>query len=102
MPDNELINCGEIINSIKKNNEIIKNIILKKDKEIEELKKSLDISESGRQTAENMVAQIKEEVNYELQKAYNNGYNAALVSINPTGGTTISNENDKRLVLNQN
>ena len=59
MPDNELINCGEIINSIKKNNEIIKNIILKKDKEIEELKKSLDISESGRQTAENMVAQIK-------------------------------------------
>ena len=103
MSDNKVSNeCQKILNIIENNNQNIKNIIDKKNKEIEELKKSLDISESGRQTAESMVTQIKEEVNIELKKAYTNGYNAALFNANPTGGTTISQEDTKKLVLNQN
>ena len=94
--------CQEILSAIEKNNQSIKNIISEKDREIEELKKSLDVSESGRQTAENMVTQIKEEVNMELQKAYKSGYDAALFNANPAGGTTISQETEKKLVLNQN
>ena len=74
--------CQEILSAIEKNNQSIKNIISEKDREIEELKKSLDVSESGRQTAENMVTQIKEEVNMELQKAYKSGYDAALFNAN--------------------
>lgn len=101
MPGNEISEeYKEIIGLVKKNNETIKSIISQKDEEIKGLRKALDSSESGRQIAESMVAQIKEEVNIELQKAYKNGYNAALLNTNPTGGTTISQENDKKLVLN--
>ncbi len=102
MPDNKAYDYNELLDSINQNNDIIKRIISQKDKKIEELTSALDISESGRQTAENMVTQIKGEVNSELQKAYNNGYNAALFNANPVGGATITSENDKRLVLNQN
>lgn len=102
MPDNKTSDYVEIIDSIKKNNDKINSIISSKNKEIDELKRTLDISESGRQMAENMLTQIKEEFNSELQKAYNNGYNAALFNVNPSGGATISNENNKKLILNQN
>ena len=95
--------CEEILEMIKKNNGKIDHTIRNINLEIERLTKELELSESRRVMAENMVSQIKSEVSTELQNAYKSGYNAALLTTNPQGGTTISNENDKKLVLsNQN
>ena len=47
-----------------------------------------------------MVTQIKEEVNEELKKAYKSGYDAALFNANPIGGETISQDQSKTLILN--
>ena len=67
------------------------------------LKQDLELSESRRQTAEDMVAKIRDEVKVEMKNAYDTGYKAALNSGNPQGGTTMVDENAKRLVLsNQN
>ena len=89
MLDNEV---SEIVNQINENtNKII------------DLQNQLELSETRRKTAEDMVSKIKESVSSEIQEAYKSGYNAALTSTNPTGGTTISNQEDKTLVLsNQN
>lgn len=92
--------CNEVVDSIKSHFENTKKIISSKEKEIESLKRDLELSESRRQTAENMVTQIKEEVTEEIKKAYNSGYNAALTNVNPTGGTSLESENNKKLVLN--
>ncbi len=92
--------CKEIIENLKSHFENTKNIISSKEEEIKSLKKDLELSESRRQTAEDMVTQIKEEVTEEIKKAYNSGYNAALTNPNPDGGTSLSEESDKKLVLN--
>ena len=89
MLDNDV---SEIVDQINENtNKII------------DLKKELELSETRRETAEKMLSDIKQSLSSELQEAYKSGYNAALTGTNPEGGTTITNENDKTLVLtNQN
>jgi len=89
MLDNEV---SEIVNQINENTQKIK-----------DLKEALEISETRRKTAENMVSEIKETASGEIQRAYESGYNAALTTTNPEGGTTITNQDNKTLVLsNQN
>ena len=67
------------------------------------IKQELELSESRRQTAEDMLAKIRDEVKSEMQNAYNTGYNAALNTNNPQGGPALSSNDDKKLVLtNQN
>lgn len=80
---------SEIVNHINENTQ-----------KIDALKKELRLSETRRETAEGMVSKIKETVSDEIKKAYESGYNAALASTNPSGGTTISNQDNKTLVLN--
>ena len=67
---------------------------------IDALKEELRLSVTRRETAEGMVSKIKETVSDEIKKAYESGYNAALANTNPSGGTTISNQDNKTLVLN--
>lgn len=100
MSDNKVSKeCDEILKSLQRNTECIEKIITEKNKEIRDLKEALALSESGKQNAENLVAQIKDEVSEEIKKAYNSGYNAGLINANPTGGTTISQEQPKTLTL---
>lgn len=80
---------SEIVNHINENTQ-----------KIDALKEELRLSETRRETAEDMVSKIKETVSDEIKKAYESGYNAALSSTNPVGGTTISNQDNKTLVLN--
>jgi len=93
LDNNESNACKEIIDLINNNNE-----------KIVSLQEQLELSETRRETAEKMLTEIKKSVSGELQEAYKSGYNAALNgSTNPAGGTTISNETNKTLVLsNQN
>ena len=89
MLDNEI---SEIVKRINENT-----------KKIDALNEELKFSEARRETAENLLSQIKESASTEIKKAYESGYNAALTNANPEGGTTISNKDDKILVLsNQN
>lgn len=86
MVDSEV---SEVVEQINKNTQ-----------KINDLKEALELSETRRETAEKMVYEIKETVSDEIKKAYESGYNAALTGTNPEGGTTISNKDDKTLVLN--
>ncbi len=92
--------CREIIDLINSKIQSFEKVIKEKNEKIEELEKSLDISVAGKTAAENMVTQIKEEVNEELKKAYKSGYDAALFNANPIGGETISQDQSKTLILN--
>ncbi len=92
LDSNESSSSKEIVELINENNG-----------KIISLKKQLELSEVRRETAEKMLTEIKESVSSELKEAYKSGYNAAISSINPQGGTTISNNDNKTLVLgNQN
>ena len=83
---------SEIVNQINENTS-----------KIVDLKQQLELSETRRETAEKMLTEIKQTVSGEIKEAYESGYKAALASTNPEGGTTISNQDNKTLVLsNQN
>ena len=89
MLDNDI---SEIVDKINENTQKI-------NEKISNLEEDLRLSETRRETAENMVSKIKETVSSEIQKAYESGYNAALSGTNPEGGTTITNQDNKTLVL---
>lgn len=96
--DNISPDCKRILDKIENNNKIIKKIISQKDEKIKELEKQLELSKTGQKTAEDTLVQIREGATAEIRNAYEKGYKAAIESLNPSGGTTNTND-DKKLIL---